>query len=223
MPLRKPPEPGSLDSRLGGMGLVLAPMVFIVGWNVGGRLTLDYSPMHQAISRIAAVGAPQRSLMTAAFVGYSAWILAAIPAVRRTYVERIWPALLVNGLATLAVAALALDRSHIIDVGHGVAATAGYLSLAAVPILGAKPLKEAGFAKSAMASWLAAAGILAFLLLTLVLDAKGFAQRAGLTIGDVWLACTGFAIVTGRLSPAVERDESEQAVEPGDDAEEVPV
>ena len=183
---------------------MLAPMVFVVGWVVGGVTTVEYSAMHDAISRIAADGAPARSTMTAAFVVYSAWLLAAIPAVRRTYIERIWSALLVNALATLAVAALALNQSGLVDALHGIAATVGYVSLAAVPILAAKPLKEHGFPRSAVASWLAAGGIAFFLLLTLVIDARGFAQRAGLSIGDLWLACAGFAVVTGRLTPAVE-------------------
>lgn len=228
-----PPEPGSLDSRLGGLGLVMAPMVFVVGWNVGGLLTVEYSPVHEAISEIAGIGAEQRTIMTAAFVGYGLWLLIAVPAVRRSLVSPIWPALVVNAVATLAVAALPLHRSHAVDVSHGIAATVGYVSLAAVPILAIRPLKAAGFSTSVVASILAAVGIGVFLALTVVLDAKGFAQRAGLAIGDLWLACTGFAIVTGRLDvpradaeghdPEPDRaDEMDQPVESDGVSEDLP-
>ena len=110
---------------------------------LGGARTPGYSPVHEAISRIAAVGAPERGLMTAGFVTYGAALLAAVPPVRRSVLARAWPAVVVNGVATWAVAALPLDRSAAIDAAHGVAATVGYGSLAAVPALAAAPLVAA--------------------------------------------------------------------------------
>ena len=49
-----------------------------------------------------------------------------------------------TGVATLAVAALPLDRSASVDTWHGVAATIGYVTLAATPVLSAVGCADAG-------------------------------------------------------------------------------
>ncbi len=181
------------------MGLAAAPVSFVAAWAIGGARTPGYSPMHDAISRIAAVGAPQRGLMTAGFVAYGAAALVGATGLRDTVVARIAPAVVVNAAATVAVALLPLDRSDLGDSLHAVAAASGYVSLAVIPALAAEPLVRSGRRRWAAASVTAAALIGACLVATTVLDAKGLAQRSGLGIGDLWLIAAGLAIASGNL------------------------
>lgn len=184
------------------LGLVVGPVAFVAAWAAAGAGTVGYSPVDEAISRLAAVDAPQRNLMTLGFVAYGAYLLAAVPVLRRSSIGRCWPAVAVNALATCAVAALPLDRSAGIDTAHGVAAAVGYASLAAAPALAAGPLAGSGRRFGAAASAVAAVAIAGSLALTAVIEANGLAQRLGLGIGDVWLAAVGVALAGGHLMRA---------------------
>jgi len=193
------------------VGLVAGPVAFVSSWAVGGSRTPGYSPVHDAISRIAELGAPQRPLMTSGFVAYGAFVLAAVPVLRRSVVGRAWPAVVVNGLATWAVAALPLGRSDQGDLLHGAAASVGYVSLAAIPALAAGPLARSGRRRAATASAVAAVAIAGCLVATTVADAKGLAQRSGLGIGDLWLVVTGLVLAAGGL---VRTDREPDPVDP---------
>lgn len=213
-----PPADDSLDRRVGAIGLVVAPIVFIVGWAVTGPNTLDYSAVYEAISELAAEGADQRMAMTGAFVGYGIWLLVAVPAVRRSVLRPIAPALVVNALATFAVAALPLHRSTAMDRGHGVAAFVGYASLAAIPLLGGLALRRADRPGLAAASFAASGLVALFLVFSALVDADGLFQRLGLTVGDLWLVAAGVAILAGRLDgvgPAPEAADPAPVSEPG--------
>lgn len=188
--------------RWTALGLAAGPAAFVAAWAVGGAQTPGYSPMYDAISRIAELDAPQRPLMTGGFLAYGALVLAGVPALRRSPIARAWPAVVVNGVATWAVAALPLGRSDQGDLLHGAAATVGYVSLAAIPALAAGPLARSGRRRAAALSVVATVGIGACLVATTVAEAKGLAQRSGLGIGDVWLAAAGLAIAAGRLGAA---------------------
>ena len=197
--------PGALSGlqRVAAMGLAIGPVAFVAAWAGAGLGTEGYSAVDDAISRLAAVDATQRPVMTLGFLAYGAYLLAAVPVLRRSSIGRCWPAVAVNALATWAVAALPLDRSDAIDVAHGVAATVGYVALAAAPALAAGPLDAAGRRGAALASAGAAIAITGALLLSTVVDANGLAQRVGLGIGDVWLVVVGLALAGGRLIRAV--------------------
>lgn len=162
----------------------------------------DYSPVHDAISRIAAVGAPQRDMMTAGFVAYGLLVLGGAAAVRQSPLKVAWPAVVINALSTVAVAALPLDHSSTVDGFHGAAATVGYISLACVPLLAARPLRDSGRTRAAAASLVTGVAIAACLAATPFVDANGLTQRLGLTIGDAWLITAGIAIATDRIGAA---------------------
>ncbi|MEO6628129.1 MAG: DUF998 domain-containing protein [Aquihabitans sp.] len=183
-----------------GYGLVAGPVAFVGAWVVGGSRLPDYSPVHDAISRLAAVGSSERWLMSAGFVTYGAALVLGSQALRGTVLERLRPALVINAVATWMVAAAPLDHSALVDRLHGVAATTGYLALAMLPFQAARPLRASGRPRAAMASSAAAALIGVALAATVVVDAKGLAQRAGLTIGDAWLVAAGLALASGRLT-----------------------
>ncbi len=181
------------------LGLVVGPVAFVASWAAAGAGTVGYSPVDEAISALAAVDAPQRTLMTLGFIAYGAYLLAAVGVLRRSSIGRCWPAVAVNALATWAVAALPLDRSAGIDTAHGAAAVVGYASLAAAPALAVGPLARSGRRVAAGASAVAAVAIAGCLALTAVVDANGLAQRLGLGFGDLWLASVGVALAGGHL------------------------
>lgn len=176
------------------LGLVAGPAAFIGGWVVGGGRTPDYSPVNDAISRIAAVGAPNRDVMTAAFVAYGASVIVGSTALRASPLRRVWTIAAVNGAATIAVAALPLEHSASMDTWHGVAAGVGYVSITVLQLASAGPLRATGHDRAAALA--IAGGVTSGICLvaTTVSDANGFFQRLGLTVGDVWLISAGIAL-----------------------------
>ncbi len=185
--------------QVAALGLVVGPVAFVAAWAVAGAATEGYSPIDEAISRLAAVDAPQRNVMTLGFVAYGAYLLAAVPVLRRSSIGRCWPAVAVNALATWAVAALPLDRSSGIDAAHGRGrrrwATPRWRPPRPWPPgpspgrVGARRHRVVG----------GRGGHRRLLALTVVVDANGLAQRVGLGIGDVWLAVVGVALAGGHL------------------------
>ncbi|MEO6988738.1 MAG: DUF998 domain-containing protein [Aquihabitans sp.] len=192
-------EPAVPHRALAAWGLVVGPVAFVSAWAIGGLQMPDYSPVHDAISRLAAVGSPQRALMSTGFVVYGVAVAVGGLAVRSSIIGRAWPAVVINGLATLAVAALPLDVSPTGDQAHGVAATVGYVSLALAPALAAGPLVASGRRRAAAVSVVASVSIGVCLALTVVADANGAFQRIGLGIGDVWLVAAGLSLVAARF------------------------
>ncbi|MEZ5177053.1 MAG: DUF998 domain-containing protein [Acidimicrobiales bacterium] len=191
----------SVLQQLAALGLVAGPVAFVAAWATAGVATEGYSAVQQAISELAAVDAPHRSIVTLGLVAYGAYLLAAVPLLRRSAIGACWPAVAVNALATWAVAALPLHRSDLVDLAHGVAATVGYVSLAAAPALAVAPLTRTGRSAAGTASALAAAAIAMALSASTWVDANGLAQRVGLGIGDLWLVAVGLSLAGGRLGP----------------------
>jgi hypothetical protein len=153
-------------------------VAFVAAWAALGAGAAGYDPTRDAISRLAALGAPTRPGMTAGLVALGAGMALYGLAVRP---DPAWPLPVVNGAITLAVAVLPLDGDY--DTAHGVAAALGYLTLAAVPVaVGRRPL--------AIAIGLAAG---ACLLLTLALDRDGLFQRLGLTIAQAWVVVSALS------------------------------
>ena len=196
MPITADPSP----IRRLALGGVVGPAVFVGAWLIGSLSTPGYSMVDDAISRLAASGADTRPLMTAGFVAFGLGVPAFAFALRDAVGGPAWMSALISGVATLGVAALPLDISHAIDLAHGAAATLGYVSITAVPLLAAAPLSRHGAVGAASAS--RAAGALSALCLaaTLAGPSHGLFQRIGLTVGDAWLVAVGVSIATGRLT-----------------------
>lgn len=185
-------------SDLTGLGLVLGPLAFIGAWAAAGAGTPGYVPTRDAISRTAAVGAPERPLMTAGFLAFAACAAVGSIALRRHVPGPAWIATAVNSAATVGVALSPLDQSVGVDAAHTVTATTGYVSLALTPLLAARPLADAGHRGLANASVATGAAVGACLAATAGLESSGLPQRLGLTIGDAWLIAAGLAILAGR-------------------------
>lgn len=193
-------QPLAGRARAAALGGLVGPAAFIAAWAVGGATTdRPYDPLDDAISRLAAVGADTRPLMTAGFVAFGVALPAYGLALRAALPGRAWLAATATGLATLGVAATPLDRSDAVDLAHAVFALTGYATLAATPLLAQGSLRRRGHRLLADAGVVAGAISGAALALTATGAATGLFQRLGLTATDAWLIASALALATGHV------------------------
>jgi len=186
-------------------GGVIGPASFVTAWAACGAAKSGYSPIDDAISRLAAIGASTRPFMTAGFVAFGVSVPLYGSALRRHLNGPAWLTAVSTGIATLGAAAFPLGVSNTIDGVHGTMATIGYATLAATPLLAVRPLCSSGRRQAAGLSL--GAGVLAGLSLaaTVLGPAHGLFQRLGLTIGDVWLAAGAVAMLRSGQKELVQR------------------
>lgn len=169
----------------------------MVGSVIAGE---GYSAVADPISRLAAADADTRPLMTAGFVVFGVSLPVFATALRRVAGDGPAAAAAATGLATLAVAALPLDRSAAVDSWHGVAAGVGYIALAATPLLAAGPLRRRGWSRLAGAGVVAGVTSLVALGLSSTALPTGLFQRVGLTVTDVWIMATAAVLLREQRS-----------------------
>jgi Protein of unknown function (DUF998) len=187
-------------TRRAALGGIIGPVSFIGGWFGGAIVTsIPYSSVDDAISRLAAIGADTRPLMTAGFVVFGVSLPVYATALRACVGGRAWIAAATTGVATLAVAAAPLDHSPGVDRLHGVFAGIGYVALAATPLLAARPLRTAGHRR--LAAFGVAAGVTSAVSLAITTTAlpTGLFQRLGLTVSDAWIIGSAALMATGSL------------------------
>jgi hypothetical protein len=155
-------------------------VAFVTAWAALGAGAGGYDPTRQAISRLAALGAPTRPAMSAGLLALAAGMGLYGLALPRPL--RLLP--FANAACTLAIAALPLGGRN--DGAHGVAAALGYVTLAAIPpVVGRRPLSVAiGFLSA-----------LCLLLTVLAGDRAGLFQRLGLTVAQAWVALSALALL----------------------------
>jgi hypothetical protein len=175
---------------------VIGPVAFVGAWATLGTRFPGYDPTQDAISRLAADGAPDQAWMTAGFVAFGVGVPLFAVALRDALPGPAWRTAMATGLATLGVAALPLD-GWAGDTAHGVAAGIGYVTLAATPLLAAGPLARLGHRWAAVASRVLGVASLACLGATTLDDRAGLFQRLGLTFGDIWLVAAAVGILRG--------------------------
>ena len=173
------------------MGGVAGPLTFVAAWALLGAGAERYDPTRDAISRLAALGVPTRPAMTAGLValgtGMALYGLALRP-------DPAWLLPVANGLTALAVAALPLGGS--VDTAHGLAATLGYLTLAAVPAVVGRKLAPARARLSLAVG--AASGLC--LLASALVTRDGLFQRLGLTIAHLWVVVSALGLLRSPTS-----------------------
>jgi hypothetical membrane protein len=183
--------------RLLALGGVIGPLTFVITWFAAGAATKGYSPVDDAISELAAIHARTQVAMTIGFIGFGAGVIAFGFALRAGRPGPAWMSAVATACFTLAVAATPLGGPTR-DVVHGVFASLGYLTLAGAPLLAARPLARAG--RAGWARFSVAIAIVAALCLaaSALGPAHGLAQRAGLTVGDIWIVTIAVQITRGR-------------------------
>ncbi len=166
-------------------GGVVGPVTFISAWAIGGAVQDGYSAIDQAISRLAAVDASARVLMTVGLATLGVGMLLFAAALRASVEGLAWVGAMVSGLVTLGIVATPLGRTAAGDELHAAFAVTGYVGLVAIPLLAAGHLKRRGLA------WLSfVIGVLAAMSLVGALSglsASGLLQRAGLTLVHAWV------------------------------------
>ncbi|MCU1456298.1 MAG: hypothetical protein JWL73_390 [Actinomycetia bacterium] len=187
--------------RVLALGGLIGPVAFVAAWVATGLSTDHYSPVHDAISELARLGAPTRVAMTTGFVVFGVAVTAYARPLRAVLAGPSWIAVAVTGMATLGVAAFPLGFD---DSVHAAFAGLGYVALTAAPLLAVGPLRAAGFRHAAFASLVLGLLCAAGLLLSVTSGPTGLFQRAALTVGDIWLAAGAVAILAGRRASPVQ-------------------
>jgi hypothetical membrane protein len=165
---------------------------FVLAWTVLGAIREGYSPIEDAISRLAELGAPHRELMTAAIVAFGAGCLAF----GWTLGRRGGAALVLAGVGSLAVAAFPCTEGcpgagEATDNAHSAAAALHYVSFALAPIVLSRDRR------SLIVSAVAAT---ALGLHGLGLGPSGLLQRIGLSVLDAWLVIAALRVLRGSRS-----------------------
>ena len=200
-------------ARTRPVGGIVGPVAFVAAWALLGRRTPHYSPIHDPISRLAAVGVPTRAAMTAGFLAFTAGVLPAASVLRRSHSAATGTAAATAALATAAVGLAPLGASFG-DAPHAVAAGTAYAALALTPFFGGRAQWRAGDRAAAARSFVLAAltgGCLAVSATSP--PTVGAWQRIGLLAGDVWIAsaCYRLARTRARQSPSVGADATAKA------------
>lgn len=183
---------------LAAVGGVVGPAAFIGAWVVGSVTKAGYSPVDDAISRLAAVGASTQPLVTAGLLAFGIGVPIYATALRRALGGLAFVTAAATGLATIGIAALPLDRSAAVDTWHGAAAGIAYVTLVATPLLARRPLRDRGHRRLAALSVLVAVVTGTSLALSFTALPTGLFQRIGLTTGDLWIAASATAILLAR-------------------------
>jgi hypothetical membrane protein len=188
------------------VGGIIGPAAFIVAWSILGTRRAQYSPLHDPISRLAAVDASTRWGMTAGFIAFGAGVGAYATAARHALPGRTAGAAATTAAATVAVAALPLGGPAG-DGAHAVAAAVAYASLAAVPFAASRASAAAERTGVRRASLGTAVVTGAALVASAVAPSyTGLLQRTGLTLGHLWIAATAARIVARPSAPRTPRD-----------------
>jgi len=195
------PEPTKMLSK-GWSRVALAGIAgvggFIGAWASAGAVRDGYSPVHDAISQLAAIDAPNRSLMTGGFVAFGVGIPIYAQALRRALPGPAWIAATLTGLSTLGVAASPLGRA---DTAHYLFAGAGYITLAATPLLASRTFRTEGSRTWATWSTRCGLGSAAVLTASLADPGHGITQRLGLGITDAWIVASAWSLYrSGRVA-----------------------
>lgn len=171
-------------------------MTFISAWVVSGVAQDGYSPMDDAVSRLAAVDAPARVVMTLGLAALAVGMLLFASTLRESVEGSAWMAATVTGIATIGVAATPLGWTAAVDELHAGLAVTGYVSLVAVPLLAAGRLRRPGFTQlSVVVGVIAGVCLVGAALEVLV---PGLLQRVGLTLVHVWVVGISASLLRDR-------------------------
>lgn len=189
-PLRLP-----ILQRVLATGGIVGPIVFVAGWSLLGTAVDGYSHIDDPISELARDGRSTQAIMTVVFVVFGLALIGYSVALRRWLAGRSWMPALANGTATIGVAASPLG-SPVSNELHGVFAICAYLTLVGLPMMAAGELTGRHRRRS---RWLGAA-VFSMLMLSVFGPGStdGLFQRAGLTIGDVWIVLTAIQMARAR-------------------------
>jgi hypothetical protein len=185
-------RPGWASPAWGG---IVGPTVFVATWAALGATRSGYSPLEDAISRLAETGTATRPAMTAGFVVYGVGLAGWAAALRSGLGGPAWIPAAGVAATTFGVAAFPL-RPNASGAVHAAFAVAGYAGLAAVPLVAAAgPVlaRHPVAARASVAVGVVTAGLLA--ASAAGAPAHGLTQRVGLTLGDAWVVLSSALVL----------------------------
>jgi hypothetical membrane protein len=164
-----------------------APVLLVGGWTLSQyRQGPGYDPVRDTISALAAVGARDRWIMTAALGGVGAsYVITAVGLRPAATAGRL--VLAGGGAATVLVAAFPQpERGN--SVAHTVAATAAFVALALWPVMAARRRAPAPLLApaSAAAATVVLLGLVAWFALELHGAQRGLAERTAAGAQALW-------------------------------------
>ena len=195
-------RPGAI--RTAAVGGVLGPLLFVASWAASGALRDGYSPVHDAISRLAERGAPERWIVTSGMLAFGAGSLLLAAALRSD--ERLRKtslAVVVVGLSAVAVAMFPCSQGcpglgELTDNAHILAAGVNYAAFTAAPFFTAAAIHRDDRRFAAISVAAASVAAAALVVQASGLGANGLWQRIGLTIDDTWMLVTSLLFLLRR-------------------------
>ncbi|HET7720720.1 MAG TPA: DUF998 domain-containing protein [Acidimicrobiales bacterium] len=191
------------DRRLLAGG-VAGPVAFAAAWLWGSTSAEGYSMVSDPISRLAAVGATTRPVMTTGLLTFAAGVGAYAWGARTTLPPRALAAAAVTAASSVGIAATPLD-GPLGGAPHAVAAGLAYSSLLALVAAGAPALAEVERGRRRIPTVVSnvVAGVSAACLAVSAFGPEGTTglfQRAGLSLGHAWIAASAVVIHRSRVS-----------------------
>jgi hypothetical membrane protein len=195
-------RPGAI--RAAAAGGVLGPLLFVSAWVVSGALRDGYSPVHDAISRLAERGAPDRWIVTSGMLAFGLGSLLLAAALKND--ERLRKTsfgVIVVGLSAIAVAMFPCSEGcpgleELTDNAHALAAGVNYAAFTAAPLLTAAATYRDDRRFAAFSGAAASFAAAALVIQASGLGANGLWQRIGLTIDDIWMVATSLLFLLRR-------------------------
>ena len=190
------------------LGGLLGPAIFVADWAVLGTTRRGYSPVNEAISRLAQMGVSSRPAMTAGFICYGAGLIAYGAALRESVSGSAWLWVAATGVLTLGVAAAPLGTPTS-GAFHAAFASAGYATLSGAVVVLLPTGLVLGHRCSLPGALLGGATTAALLVVSVTVGpGHGLIQRLGLTLGDTIIGLSALQLLSrrGRRGPeTVER------------------
>lgn len=165
----------------------LAPILLVGGWTIAASLQPPgYDPIGDTISDLAAQGATDRWVMTAALAGVGVcYVLSAVGLFAARAAGRF--ALAIGGLATLCVAAFP-QPAHGNSVDHTLAASVAFSALALWPVVATRRSSEIYLLTPAasVTATVVMVGLALWFVLELHGGHRGLAERSAALAESVW-------------------------------------
>jgi hypothetical membrane protein len=192
---REPRQRGSVIAAFGG---IIGSASFTAGWLAAGELTPHYSVIHQTISELARTGAPQRLLMTSAFVvfGLGTIVFGTVLSKSLGNPRFLGTSAVLVGASTLGIAAFPLSQhgGTAEDLLHECFAIVAYIGGASMPVIAGLEFRRSNRNLAGNIS-VAVGSCVIGLSAALFFSYAGLFQRLGVTIVLSWIAAISILLL----------------------------
>lgn len=204
-------------TRIAAVAPVVGVSQFVATWVTLAIVVEEHDPLHDAISELAALGAPHRPVMTGSLILFGLLVAPLGPLLWRALAPFGMPAAVLVGTNAVGTVAVGLvpcspgcpgSAASVLDLGHLIAAIVSYAGLAGAPLATSWALRRADARPGLATTSLALGSVTAVGLLVLLSGVAGewggAVQRASTTTGDLWYVIAAWSVLgtRGRLTRA---------------------